>query len=317
MPAVRIDSIIKSTPELKRLLITLDTSNKNNTSVNTKQILTPLAEIFRMSSLRHTTSQPAITQNADNTNMIQNKQYAEIRAIVADTVNRLTALYGGTSFLGASASHVQDKETEIQPRGKSDFNNTRSERDEIEKNTKPKNDKLPPSVPPNAPTNNTILTQGNPGQVIPQRDPSLRMKAEQETENEKNDKKKESTIREDKSDEMKLQELNELRNIETAKRLKEEKFLKVLKVYTISGRITDDKSGNGISGVFVNGGDLGTTLTDGAGEFNFYNVPKGKIYSINVKKNAYNFTPSTITDTADAPNRHHFYGNKLIHSLVN
>jgi hypothetical protein len=122
--------------------------------------------------------------------------------------------------------------------------------------------------------------------------------------------KKEIPEREEK--EVKREELDNENNGELypgyKKKIKEDRFLTVQRTYTISGTVMEKKGQKGISGVFINGGGLGTAVTDSKGEFRFYNVPEGKVYTLTFLKRGYKFSPGSITDTLDGPHRHYVYG---------
>ncbi len=66
---------------------------------------------------------------------------------------------------------------------------------------------------------------------------------------------------------------------------------------SLSGLVTDIRTGNGIGGVTVtlSGSQSATTTTDSNGNFSFSNLPTNGSYTVSVAKTNYTFTPATRT----------------------
>ncbi|MDD2943980.1 MAG: carboxypeptidase regulatory-like domain-containing protein, partial [bacterium] len=62
-------------------------------------------------------------------------------------------------------------------------------------------------------------------------------------------------------------------------------------LYTLSGTV--NFAGTGLAGVTVNGGALGTTVTDGSGNYSFIAVPANTFYSLTYSASGYTFIPAT------------------------
>ncbi|MDD2943120.1 MAG: FG-GAP-like repeat-containing protein, partial [bacterium] len=75
-------------------------------------------------------------------------------------------------------------------------------------------------------------------------------------------------------------------------------------VYTISGNIDDGV--NPLSGVTVDGGALGTAVTDIGGNYSFSNVAKLSSYTLTPSKTGYSFAPTSISAVALADTTHDF-----------
>jgi hypothetical protein len=71
-------------------------------------------------------------------------------------------------------------------------------------------------------------------------------------------------------------------------------------VFSISGRVVDSSSGNGLGGVTINltstnGGTIGTTATDTNGNYSFANLASGDTYTVTPSLANYTFAPPSQT----------------------
>lgn len=66
--------------------------------------------------------------------------------------------------------------------------------------------------------------------------------------------------------------------------------------YTLSGTVRDS-FGQGLSGVTINGGSLGTRTTSGSGAYSYTNVAQGTVFSLSASLSGYTFSPPSLSGT--------------------
>ncbi len=68
---------------------------------------------------------------------------------------------------------------------------------------------------------------------------------------------------------------------------------------SLSGYIS--QAGVPLAGVVVDGGHLGTALTDASGQFTFGSVPEGTLFTLSLAKTGYSFSPSSVSGEITGP----------------
>ncbi|MDD2943065.1 MAG: M12 family metallo-peptidase, partial [bacterium] len=89
---------------------------------------------------------------------------------------------------------------------------------------------------------------------------------------------------------------------------------KSVTTYGISGAIS--LSGQPLSGVSINGGAIGSTTSNGSGNYSFSGLANGSNYTLTPSRYGYTFTPSSASGTISAANAtHNFTATKVNYTL--
>lgn len=290
--SARVNKAIDNSAELKRFAESIETRDLRSTELARAQLKNSMNEAVRM-----TVSRAALQLAPENVN-----------ALVSDVASKLGALYGVSLIKPDVAPSAQPSYSQDRPAPEHFSSRQHEPRDQ----GSPSTEKTLSSGGQMG--NEGSYQGGSPRSTSASTAPSFGRDEERELYNRKE---RDAKLKEEETRDKEEREGKEDRKInpehfdpDQIRRIKEAKNLKVQYVYTISGVVSDKFSGRGVAGVYVNGGLLGMCLTNRAGEFSFENVPERRVYTLIFKKQGYDFSPSSLTDTADGPNRHNIYAKR-------